>query len=104
MSSNVERELGAIIAKLEFLEESSAAANEASKKSRHEMTTKLDTALRAQESLQRDVAVMKPVFEEISRWRLIGLGAVLSVGAIGTMVGLSLATAREFILKLIGWH
>jgi len=100
MSSNVERELGAIFAKLESMEEEAKEA----KKSRAEMASKLDASLRTQEALQRDVAVMKPVVEEISRWRLIGLGAVLSVGAIGTMVGLSLATAREFILKLIGWH
>jgi len=99
-ASNVERELGAIIAKLESME---AEAVEA-KKSRAEMSAKLDTALRAQEALQRDVGVMKPVVEELSRWRLIGLGAVLGVGAIGTILGLSLATAREFILKLLGWH
>lgn len=100
MASNIERDLGAIFSKLEAMEAHALAVDD----SRAALAAKLDAALRAQEALQRDVAVMKPVVEEISRWRLIGLGAVLSVGAIGTMVGLSLATAREFILKAIGWH
>ena len=99
-ASNVERELGEIIATLAAIQAESIEA----KKARSEMSAKLDAALRAQEALQRDMAVMKPVVEELSRWRLIGLGAVMGVGAIGTVVGLSLATAREFILKLIGWN
>lgn len=100
MASNIERDLGAIFSKLEAMESHALAVDA----SRAALAAKLDAALRTQEALQRDVAVMKPVVEEISRWRLIGLGAVLSVGAIGTMVGLSLATAREFILKLVGWN
>ena len=100
MQSNVERELGSIISTLEAIQDEAREA----KKAREAMSAKLDAALRAQEALQRDVSVMKPVVEELSRWRLIGLGAVLGVGAIGTILGLSLATAREFILKAIGWH
>lgn len=92
--TNVERELGAISATLaeiqKDMEEAKAAALVVAKG--------LETSLRAQEQLQRDMAVVKPAVDELSRWKLIGLGAVMTVGAIGTMLGLTLATFKTWFV------
>lgn len=99
MASNIERDLGAIFSKLEAMEAHALAADA----SFAALAAKLDASLRTQESQQRDIGAMKPVVEEFSRWRLIGLGAVLGVGAIGTLFGIGLATARDAIIRIFGW-
>lgn len=88
---NVERELGVISTTLTQIQKDMEEA-----KAGHLLiATSLQASVRVQEQLQRDMASVKPAVDELSRWKLIGLGAVMAVGAIGTMIGLTLATARD---------
>lgn len=98
--SNVERELGAILATLGQIQRDLAEQ----KASNQALSKKLDQAFRAIESLQRDTAEIKPVAQEIARWKLLGLGAVMGIGALGTAVGISLATFRETVIRLLWGH
>lgn len=92
---NVERELGVISTTLT----QSQKDMEEAKAGHLIIATSLQASVRVQEQLQRDMASVKPAVDELSRWKLIGLGAVMAVGAIGTMIGLTLATARDWFLQ-----
>ena len=96
---NVERELGVISTTLTQIQKDMEEA----KAGHLIIATSLQASVRVQEQLQRggneQMASVKPAVDELSRWKLIGLGAVMAVGAIGTMIGLTLATARDWFLQ-----
>ena len=92
---NVERELGVISTTLTQIQKDMEEA----KTGHLIIATSLQASVRVQEQLQRDMASVKPAVDELSRWKLIGLGAVMAVGALGTMIGLTLATARDWFLQ-----
>lgn len=97
---SVERELGEIIATLAQIQRDLAEQ----KASSQALSKKLDQQSRIIEALQRDTAEIKPVAAEIARWKLLGVGAVLGVGAFGTAVGITLATFRDAAVRLLWGH
>lgn len=52
---------------------------------------------------EKDVTFMKPITEDIQRWKLIGIGALGMVGIAGTALGVTFADVlRRTILVLFG--
>ena len=97
--STVERELGTIIATLTQMQRDAQEAKE----TQAALTAKLDKALAVIAVLQSDMTSVKPVVEQFKSWRLVGLGAVMGIGAAGTALGITLATVREALFHALGW-
>lgn len=54
------------------------------------------------EAVKDDVAEMKPVTEEVKRWKLMGLGALGVVGIGGASLGYAFQAPIDWLLKVIG--
>lgn len=52
------------------------------------------------EAVKDDVAEMKPVTEEVKRWKLMGLGALGVVGIGGASLGYAFQQPIDWLLKL----
>lgn len=52
-------------------------------------------------TLEKDVKEMKPVTEDVKRWRLIGMGALGMIGVGGIALGVSFADALKRIAGLL---
>ena len=52
-------------------------------------------------TLERDVKEMKPVTDDVKRWRLIGMGALGMIGVGGIALGVSFADALKRIAGLL---
>ena len=100
MSESVDRELGAISATLIAIQKEMAEAKQA----QVENSRKFDLTLAQVAELQREMKAIKPVVDELSRWKLLGLGAVMGIGAIGTATGLTLGLARDWLFHVLGWR
>lgn len=106
MTESVDRELGAISATLvaiqkELAEAKAAQVSMAEKQAA--MSEKFDRTLGQVAELQREMKAIKPVVDELSRWKLLGLGAVMGIGAIGTATGLTIGLARDWVFQILGW-
>lgn len=97
MTTNVERELGVIVTKLDQLEKDNQEARE----HRKWVAETLEQQLKHIERLQNDMEVVKPITDKLSKWQLVGTGVILTVGAIGTAVGISFATIKEAIARIL---
>ncbi|WP_337183866.1 DUF1515 family protein [Shinella sp.] len=51
--------------------------------------------------LERDVKDMKPVTDEVRRWKLLGMGALGMMGVGGIAIGVSFADALKRIVGLL---
>lgn len=51
--------------------------------------------------VKKDVAEMKPVTDDVKRWKLMGMGALAVVGIGGTALGVSIASSLEWVGKLL---
>lgn len=52
-------------------------------------------------TLEKDVREMKPVTEEVRRWKLLGMGALGMIGVGGIALGVSFADALKRIAGLL---
>lgn len=50
--------------------------------------------------VKKDVSDMKPVTDDVKRWKLMGMGALAVVGIGGTALGVSIANSLEWVGKL----
>jgi hypothetical protein len=112
---NVHRQLGELVAGLRGLKEdiqeirdAQLRADDKSTQSRavvhrrmDEMVSQVGTLERHITSVQADVADMKPVTNEVKRWKLIGLGALGMIGIGGIALGVSFADALKRIGALL---
>lgn len=92
MAENLEREIGIIIAKLERMEED----NKEAKQYRKVMSEKQDLQLTSIQQLQEDMKVVKPITDQITKWKAVGTGVVITVGFLGTTVGLMISSVRDY--------
>lgn len=54
-------------------------------------------------AVQEDVSEMRPVTDDVRRWKLMGLGALGMIGIAGMALGVSFADAlKRFGLVLVG--
>lgn len=52
-------------------------------------------------AVQEDVSEMRPVTDDVKRWKLMGLGALGVVGIGGTALGITLAGAFHRVLEFL---
>lgn len=65
-----------------------------------EANQKLATATAKIGAVSDDVAEMKPVTEEVKRWKLMGIGALGVVGIGGASIGYAFQAPIDWLLKL----
>ncbi|MDC9807905.1 DUF1515 family protein [Rhizobium binxianense] len=52
-------------------------------------------------AVQEDISEMRPVTDDVRRWKLMGLGALGIVGVGGTALGVSLAGVFDQVMKYL---
>lgn len=92
--SGIQRELGTITAILEQMRRD----NVISSVERTKIQTSLNEVSGAIASLQADMDVVKPVTDRITRLQSVGFGVVLTVGFIAAGVGVTAATAWDWLI------
>jgi hypothetical protein len=94
------REIGMLTAKVDMILEGIRRSEEKSDVSRASMHRRMDEIVErvgkvetSVVSLQDDVTEMKPVTDDVRRWKLIGLGALGVIGFGGMAMGVTFADA-----------
>jgi ElaB/YqjD/DUF883 family membrane-anchored ribosome-binding protein len=108
--ANVHRQLGELIAGVKNLQESFRRSEDKSDQSRatmhrrmDEMVDRVEQVERSVSGVQDDVTEMKPVTEDVRRWKLIGVGALGVIGIGGMAMGVTFADAiRRVGLVVVG--
>lgn len=111
----VHRQLGELVAGMHSLQESIRRIEEQSRRSEDkanesragvhrrmdEMVNRVGSVEQSVSSLKDDVSEMKPVTEDVKRWRLMGLGALGMIGIGGIALGVTFADAMKRIASLL---
>lgn len=111
---NVHRQLGELVAGLRGLRDDIQEIREAQLRSEDkstqsravvhrcmdEMVARVGALERKISHVQSDVADMKPVTNEVKRWKLMGLGALGMIGMGGMALGVSFADVMKRIIAL----
>lgn len=98
---NLNHEVSAIRTEMHQSEQKSDASRSAMHRRVDELVDtvgKVETGLAA---AQKDITDMKPVTEDVRKWKLMGIGALGVVGIGGTAIGVALAGALENIAHLL---
>lgn len=95
---SVDRLLGELIAKVENLREDMKESERKSDVSRASVHRRLDVMVDRVgdvegdvKEIKKDISEMRPVTDDVKRWRLIGLGALGVIGIAGTALGVTFA-------------
>jgi hypothetical protein len=106
--ANIDQQIGSLTAKVDMLIEASKRSEEKSDASRAAVHRRLDEVVdrvgdleAAQAQTQRDVKDMKPVTDDVKRWKIMGLGALGVVGIGGAALGVSFGDAFKRVLSLL---
>jgi hypothetical protein len=98
--ASVHRQLGELVAGVKNLQESFRRSEYKSDQNRATMHRRLDEMVgrvekveRRVASVQDDVTEMKPVTEDVRRWKLMGVGAFGVIGIGGIAMGVTFADA-----------
>lgn len=111
----VHRQLGELVAGMHSLQESLRRVEEQSRRSEDkatesraavhrrmdDMVSRVGSVEQSVTSLKDDVLEMKPVTEDVKRWRLMGLGALGMIGIGGIALGVTFADAMKRIASLL---
>lgn len=111
----VHRQLGELVAGMHSLQESIKRVEDQSRRSEDkatesraavhrrmdDMVSRVGSVEQTVSSLKDDVLEMKPVTEDVKRWRLMGLGALGMIGIGGIALGVTFADAMKRIASLL---
>lgn len=96
--ASVHQQLGALLALVTNLREDFRRSEDKSDASRSSMHRRMDDMVDrigkvegAVNQVNEDVSEMKPVTEDVRKWKLMGIGALGVVGIGGTALGVSIA-------------
>lgn len=102
------REIGSLTAKVDMILETMRRSEEKADSSRASMHKRVDDMVDRQgkieaqvKSVQEDMADMKPVVDEVKRYKLIGMGALGMIGLAGIALGVSFSDALKRIAGLV---
>lgn len=109
-SASVERTLGELVAEVRNLRSTLEDHQERSDKSRSDLHRRIDTLVdrvdhteTSVETIKRDIKDMKPVTEDVKRWKLMGVGALAVTGMAFAAIGVTFADfIRRAIAVIIG--
>lgn len=95
-------------ASLERIEEMMERSEDKSDESRSKMHKRVDELVDRVATVegnfakvQSDIKDMKPVVEDVKRWRLVGMGALSMIGIAGVALGVSFSDALKRIAGLL---
>ena len=111
----VHRQLGELVAGMHSLQDSIRRVEEQSRRSEDkatesraavhrrmdDMVSRVGSVEQSVTSLKDDVLEMKPVTEDVKRWRLMGLGALGMIGIGGIALGVTFADAMKRVASLL---
>ncbi|ASY56505.1 MULTISPECIES: DUF1515 family protein [Sinorhizobium] len=108
IDASVHQQLGTLIAEVKNLREDfrrSEDKSDASRASIHrrldEMVERVGTLEGSTSAMQGDIAEMKPVTDDVQRWKMMGIGALTVIGIGGAAVGVTFADAIKRLLLLV---
>lgn len=106
--SNIDQQIGSLTAKVDMLIEASKRSEEKADASRASVHRRLDEVVdrvgdleATQAQTQRDIKDMKPVTDDVKRWKVMGLGALGVVGIGGAAFGVSFGDAVKRVLTML---
>lgn len=99
--ASIQRDLGRLLAEVENLKEGLARADEG----RRTLHQRMDAVLQSlasivnrQDDHAAELATIKPVVDDVRRWKQMGIGALAVVGLGGTALGATIAGSLETLL------
>lgn len=105
--SNNERTLGILLAKVENIESSLERAERKTDENRAVVHRRLDDMVTRVGSVEgdlrmvtNDIAEMRPVTDEVKKWKIMGMTAIAIVGLGGSALGVIFADTVRRILAL----
>lgn len=113
----VHRQLGELIAGMRSIQEDNCRLEEMMRRSddksdesrsrvhrrMDEMVDRVGKVETSMVTVQEDISEMKPVTDDVKRWKLMGLGALGMIGIAGMALGVSFADAlKRIALVIIG--
>ncbi|MDB5523887.1 MAG: hypothetical protein JWM58_1650 [Rhizobium sp.] len=108
IDANVNFQLGKLLGEVSNLREDVRRSEDKSDQSRAAMHRRMDDIVTKVGGLEisasaaaADIADMKPVTEDVRKWKLMGMGALGVVGLGGAALGVTLAGAFDQIMKLL---
>ncbi|SCB16556.1 DUF1515 family protein [Rhizobium hainanense] len=106
----IHQQIGTLTAKVDMLIEATRRQEEKSDASRASVHRRVDEIVdrlakveSTASAVQEDVSEMRPVTDDVKRWKLMGLGALGMIGIAGMALGVSFADAlKRIALAIIG--
>ncbi|OHV81593.1 DUF1515 family protein [Rhizobium sp. LCM 4573] len=102
------QQIGSLTAKVDMILETMRRSEEKSDVSRASMHRRMDEIVdrvskveASVDTVQDDVKDMKPVTEDVRRWKLMGMGALGMMGIAGIALGVSFADVLKRIAGLL---
>ncbi len=104
------REIGMLTAKVDMIlvgvrrsEEKSDASRASMHRRMDEIVDRVSKVELTMAAVQDDVTDMRPVTEDVNRWKLVGLGALGVIGVGGMVLGVTFANViRRVIMAVFG--
>lgn len=108
IDASVHQQLGTLIAEVKNLREDFRRAEDRSEAGRallnrraEELVGRVGTLEGAMAVVKADIAEMKPVTEDVRKWKLMGMGALGVIGIGGASLGVTFADAIKRGLALV---
>ncbi|MCZ4092590.1 DUF1515 family protein [Sinorhizobium psoraleae] len=108
IDGSVHQQLGTLIAEVKNLREDFRRSEDRSDTSRASMNHRMDALFARVGTLEgalslanEDIADMKPVTEDVRKWKLMGMGALGVIGIGGAALGVTFADAAKRVLMLL---
>ncbi|WP_018240120.1 DUF1515 family protein [Ensifer sp. BR816] len=108
VDATVHQQLGTLIAEVKNLREDFRRSQDRSDAGRVSMDQRMDELVERVRTLEgsvtlvkEEIAEMKPVTEEVRKWKLIGMGALGVIGIGGAALGVTFADVAKRALMLL---
>ncbi|ABR60641.1 DUF1515 family protein [Sinorhizobium medicae] len=107
IDAGVHQQLGTLVAEVKNLREDLRRSEDRSDAGRPTMTRRMDEVVERMRTLEGsmmlvkdDIASMKPVTDDVRKWKLMGMGALGVIGMAGAALGVTFADAARRVLML----
>ncbi|WP_271025521.1 DUF1515 family protein [Rhizobium sp. RCAM05973] len=104
----IHQQIGTLTAKVDMLIEATRRSEEKSDVSRASMHRRMDEIVdrvakveNTASAVHDDVKEMRPVTDDVKRWKLMGIGALGMIGIAGMALGVSFADALKRIALVV---
>lgn len=106
--ANIDQKIGSLAAKVDMLIEASKRAEDKSDKSWAAMHKRVDELVDrvgsvevVQAQTQKDITDMKPVTDDVKRWKIMGIGAMGIVGIAAAALGVTFGDVVKRVVMVM---